>query len=209
MARTLKEIRDQLLDETRRTGQLTSQATTYINSAIDFYKHDTFRFNEETVTATTTAGSEYIDLPADFDIEFSISIDSNGNGDFFPLKRLTMQEMDERYMNSSDYTGQPEYYTIFGEQLRLLPVPDASDYQILYAYRKMPTSDLSADADTNFFLDNAYDLVLNRAGAIMSIKILEDEKKAMQFKLIEKEEVAKHRSRTTQYALRGSTKRRR
>ena len=207
MAKTLGSTINQLLDELDRTGRYTAKASTYINLAIDHYKKDPFPFNEEIATSNTQTGEEFLDLPANWGEEYTISIDSE-DGRYFPMNYRTNEEMEELYISSNDYVGQPLDYTIIREQIRLGPIPDSNGYSVKMVYRKLPET-ATASTQTNFFITRANDLILNRAGAKLAKKILRDFELSKIFQSDEAEALQKLKSLTTRYQLRGRAKKRR
>ena len=201
---TLASIRNQLLDELARTGQLTSQAHTYINQAIKHYKKKSFYFNEKKIELTSVASQEYYDLTADFATMVNLTININTNN--YPLRYKTFNKMDELYISSDNYTGYPQDYTIFNHQLRLQPVPSGA-YKLTMAYRR-EAEQLSATSATNVMITNADDLIIARAGGLMALKILQDQKRATEFRATEADALQMLESNTTEYAMTGYTKRR-
>ena len=202
---TLKTVTNQLLDELARTGQLTSQAATYINQSIKHYQNKTFWFNEKTIEFSTTASGEYINLTSDFANEYGLNIRINTNN--YPLNRKTMQEMDELYISAGNYTGYPQDYAIFNRQVRLGPVPNGG-YPLIMHYKRR-AEQLSATSATNVMIENADDLVIARAGKLMCGLVLQDTQRAQIFSVAEQEALRSHESDTTQYQMTGYTKRRR
>ena len=105
---------------------------------------------EAEATATST---EYIALPTDFlelrDIQYQGS----------PRVQLeyVTPEYADRY-DSSGASGTPKYYTLVGNQIRLIPAPDAStDVRISY-WQKVPA--LSGGNTTNWLLTDYPDAYL-------------------------------------------------
>jgi len=197
-------IRNDVLDELFKTGSLTAQAENHIKKAIEHYKYDAFWFNEQISTAQTIAGQEYMALPDDYGDDFNLSITINTNS--YPLKRRTFKEMEELYVSSQDYNGYPQDYCLFKRELRLGPIP-AQAWKLTMAYRRFPL-DLSASADTNIFTDNAENLILSRAASTVSGRILRDQKRAVEFKALEKEARQKLSGTTARYVMRGHGQRR-
>ena len=205
MAKTLGSTTDQLLDELDRTGQLTSQAHTYLDEAINHYKDDAFRFNEEVTSFPTVASNEYLDLPINYGEHYTISIDNQGDGEYLPLTRLTMGEMDEKY---STQTGRPSFYTIFQEQIRLCSIPDVSTHIIKMTYRVRPAT-ATAATQTNIFYENANSLIRCRAGMLIAKFILKDDEVSQRFSGEEMTALAKLRGLTSTYQSTGRARARR
>jgi len=196
------DARNQLLDELFRTGQLTSQAHTYINKAIDFYKKTPTYFNEEVSTAQTVAGEEYFDLPIDYGSLQSLTLQVDTNE--YRLIHRTMQEMDDMYVSADNYTGYPQDFCIFRNQIRLGPVPDQA-YTLKMAYRRYPET-ASASHQVNIWLDNEPDLIIARAAQQMCFKIIQDVPRGQVFKMEEKEYQQEMTSTTARKVMRGYTK---
>lgn len=142
---TYKNLQDRIANELNKTG-LTSEIQLAIKSAIEFYGKNRFPWNVQTKTTTTTAGVEWLDVPDDFidDIDL-ILIDGTD--------RNALEKMPDgwitRVEGSTDDTGEPRYYAIYGGNIRLLPVPDAEyTLKLRYVYRH---TELSADDDSNMW----------------------------------------------------------
>lgn len=112
-----------------------------INSAIQHYESTRFRWNEvrEEEFATTSSGSRTVSLPASIvKMDTLKLIDSDA---YIPLRKLTWDqiEMKDRQVTASD--GAPTEYAVYGNVLRLYPVPDTT-YTLVGSYirRYRPTS---------------------------------------------------------------------
>lgn len=217
---TLSSVTSQLLDELARTGQLTSQAHTYINQAIKHYQNKTFWFSEKRVEFTASAGQEYYDLTTDFATMYNlrVSIGVNNvsdtasthiqfnNPNTYPLRFRTNNHMDDLFIAAANYTGYPQDYSIFNRQVRLGPVPNLA-HKLTMTYKRRPEQ-LSATGATNVLINNADDLVIARAGKLMAGLILQDMNRAQAFAIAEKEALQMHRADTNEYQMTGHTKRR-
>ena len=103
--------------------------------------------------ATTTLDSHFTALPADFLEAKNVQLDTTP---LSILKYATMEQAD--LIRRGDSTGQPRYYTIIGDTLEVVPVPDA-DYQIeLTYYKQIPA--LSDDNLTNWLINSHPDVYL-------------------------------------------------
>jgi hypothetical protein len=122
-------------------------AETRMNSDVDA------RGQELVVNLTTTAGSEYVALPADL----------------VEMRRLVLMANPERVLRystpdqiNSDYpsgsTGQPASFTVAGGNLELYPIPDAV-YTVELLYRQRIPA-LSNTNTTNWLLTQAPDVYL-------------------------------------------------
>jgi hypothetical protein len=119
---------------------------------------------ETRATATVDTGSsepEFIALPGDFQTMRRVRLSSvTGKPRLLPL---TGQQADDFRYGSSNATGQPVYFTIFGDEMELIPTPDAA-YTIEMVYRA-DLDALSDDNEDNWLLLAAPDAYLY--GALM------------------------------------------
>ncbi len=106
-------------------------------------------------TASFAAAQEYGTVPADFLETKSIKLDTN------PVTPLTFQTIDALdSLSNTTYlsSGKPLYFSIVGEQIRLLPIPDTAYTAELVYYAKL--TKLSASVATNFILTQSPDIYL-------------------------------------------------
>lgn len=154
---TYATMQTRIADELARSD-LTSQIKLAILSAVSHYEGNRFWFNEGQATASTTDGTEYYAVPSDFQSVDSLRITVNGTT--YTLEVRPWAWMDEVQSNAL-YKGQPVYYAIYAEQLRLYPIPDAT-YTLKLSYLKSFTT-LSADGDTNAWMVEGERLIRMRA----------------------------------------------
>ena len=108
-----------------------------------------------TPTDTSDDEPEFISLPSDFQSMRRIRLSSVDGKPALEFKSGT--QLDEYRYGVSDVTGQPRYFTIFGDEIELCPTPDA-EYTIEMVYRKnIPAL---ASNDPNWLLTLAPDLYL-------------------------------------------------
>jgi len=197
-----QETTNILLDELARTGQLTSQAHVYLNEAIEHYSRTAFWFNEELATAQSVAGEEYLDLPSDWGLDYSLSIQINTNS--YPLIERTYAQMEDLYIHGNNYQGYPEDFCIYRQQIRLGPIPSQA-FTMKMAYLATP-DDLTSDAATNISLENINELVRMRAARRMARRILQDDKREQSFRQDEAEALSEAKSRTARYQMTGHSR---
>lgn len=104
-------------------------------------------------TADITVDAQTVALPTGF-IEarrFSLN-ETNGALEYLPPERLWESNL------ASESAGQPTAFTIEGDNFVFAPTPSGT-YTGKLLYYKAFTA-FSADADTNWLLDNAYDVYL-------------------------------------------------
>lgn len=122
---------------------------------------------------TTSDEPEYITLPSDFQAIRRASL--SGESGQPPLQFLSpIQFNDMRYTKIGDTAGKPVYFSILGDELELLPVPD-DNYEIELLYRRNIPA-LSASNTTNWLLTLAPDVYLYGALREAAIYMQEDER---------------------------------
>lgn len=150
--------RDQDADLTARVPWFIQSFEAKMNRALFFRKM------EQRSTAQTDPNAtepEFIALPADFQTMRRIRITGGAQVGIPYLEYMSNQQMDE-FKASHTTTGQPQYFTIFGDEIELGPSPDAI-YTLEMVYRQnLPPL---ATNSTNWLLTLAPDLYLY--GALM------------------------------------------
>ena len=113
---------------------------------------------EQRVTAVidlTSSEPEFIALPADFQSMRRVRLASVTGKPCLEFRSGT--QLDEYRFATQDVSGQPRYFTLFGEEIELAPTPDDA-YAVEMVYRQnIPP--LSSNA-TNWLLTLAPDLYL-------------------------------------------------
>lgn len=124
-----------------------------------------------TLRSDASISSAFVSLPTDFVGVVSVKLAGTTPPD--ALEYRTIEAMD-RLAESLEPTGRPQFYTIVGDELRLLPVPDTA-YTVEMTYRRQVDA-LSADTDTNWVLTKHPDAYLY--GALMQAGswLVEDER---------------------------------
>lgn len=158
-----------ILNELDR-DDITAEVQTAIQTAIKYYASHRFFFNEERWLASTTASQEYYPLPNNFKEIDTIRLTASDNN--YLLHRRHWDEMEELAVDASTYEGYPTDYTIFRNELRLYPVPNAS-YKMQLSGQK-DLAGLSADSTTNDWMTTAEELIRSRAAADVLENILQD-----------------------------------
>jgi hypothetical protein len=119
----------------------------------------------------TQSEPEFIALPSDFQSMRRIRLSSVSGKPY--LSFLSGTQMDEFRLFSADASGQPIYFTIFGNEIELCPSPD-QDYTVEMVYRQNVPA-LSSNS-TNWLLTLAPDLYLYGALLESAPYIKEDER---------------------------------
>jgi len=157
------EIADDL-DDT--TGEYAEQIGRAVNAAIRYAERFAFYFNEtRDMTFATVPSREWYDGSDLADINTLVRIEAaylqQANGQVTDLIRFPPEEI-EQLADNTAASGEPYGFVYFGQRMRLYPIPDAV-YTVrlqLGPYRLTP---LAADADSNAWLEEAYDMVKARA----------------------------------------------
>jgi len=105
--------------------------------------------------ATFAAAAEYGTVPDDFLEAKAIKINTN------PVTNLTFQTIDAMdQLSNTTYlsSGKPLYFSVVGNQFRLLPIPDGAYTAELVYYAKL--TKLSSTVATNWLLTQAPDVYL-------------------------------------------------
>jgi len=152
---TYTELKASLADWLNRTD-LTSAIADFISLA-EAQMERQLRTRQMIVRATASfaAAAEYGTVPDDFLETKSIKLDTN------PVTSLsfqTIEAMDQLSNTTYLSSGKPLYFTVVGNQFRLLPIPDGAYTAELVYYAKL--TKLSSTVATNFLLTQAPDVYL-------------------------------------------------
>jgi propanediol dehydratase small subunit len=162
------------IDDT--TSEYLDQTQTAILAAIRYCERETYYFNQtRDETFDTAAAQEWYDETSNANIPTLVKIQRlyiTDSGQITDLVRVTPDEL-EVLADTTSASGRPTCWAYFGQKIRLYPIPDSA-YTIrmqLGPYRLTPLAD---DADTNAWLDEAYDMVKARAKYILGKNTLKD-----------------------------------
>lgn len=169
---TYATMQTRIADELAR-DDLSSQIRAAIQTAISTWEGTRFSFNEKRYALATIASQEYYDWS-------TMTVASNGsvlgtgeslleidvarmdyNGAWYTLTGRSQSFMEDIGAPATQYTGVPVDYSIFGDQLRLSPIPDAAYTITLSGLARLAT--LSLDADTNRWMTEGEALIRNQA----------------------------------------------
>jgi hypothetical protein len=129
-------------DLTARIPEFTSLAEASFNRNL--------RTREMLVRSTASTTGQYVSLPTDYLEMLNIELTSTS-----PPKRLvyiTSDRSDDYRENSNNEVGTPDYYTIEGTSIQLLPTPSASVTIQLNYYQDIPALSGLADSGNNWLL---------------------------------------------------------
>lgn len=171
---SLSEIRTRILsklDDGSIQRPTPSEVDAQINSTIDYYENNSFWFNQEIATLSTTIGNPVLaNIPTDFKsiIEPNGLVIEDGNVKY-PLVHINALEYDTLDVGAS---GRPWWYTYRNGQFELYYIPSAV-YTVYLFYRKS-YADLVNDADSNDFTNFADRLIEYRTLADLLLDYRED-----------------------------------
>lgn len=189
----LVTMRTRIADEITRSD-LSTQIDKAINDAIKLWEGARFVHNEKRYLILTADGTEYYDLSGSGLLEASgaatatgemvLEIDSITNtvNNFpYPLTPRTQQWFDRNQALPTQYKGQPDSYGIYGNQLRLFPIPDGAGPEAGGAYpirisglARLGPNPLANDADSNAWLTEGEILIREQAKVFLYRHPLKD-----------------------------------
>lgn len=132
-------------------GELNDLLKTHVSRACEHYADTKFWFNSLVTTATTSAGTETVAVPATIRIVERVTVPAYDR----ELREVTLVELDD-----GDEQALPDTYAYYNDNLKLYPVPDASYTLNVYGVYQIAAP--SADADTNVWTTEAQDLIVGR-----------------------------------------------
>jgi hypothetical protein len=179
-------MQTRIADEIVR-DDLASQIRNAINDAIKTWEGLRFTFNERRYLITTVANTEYYDLngptltfadgtavgTGERLLEFD-SIRATVNNQFYPITPRTQQWFTRNAAPVTQYTGQPDSYTIFNDQLRLFPIPDAAYPINIDGLARLGPNPLTADGDTNAWMIEGEQLIRQQAKYLIYRDLVRD-----------------------------------
>lgn len=186
---TFAALKTRVSDELNR-ADLTSQISSAVTRAIEFYADERFSFNEGRSTVVTVADNQYVTLPTGLRKIDSIYATVGGH-----TYEMVKREFDalELWHGASDSKGQPLDYAVRDTRFRIYPTPDQA-YTLIVTGIYDETA-LSADGDTNGWCSGVYqDLITARARYTISRDILFDREGMEHSRLAEVEALKRARA---------------
>jgi len=167
----LSDMRSRIADDINTTDY-NSQIVTAINRAIKHYSGEGFWFTETEDTFPTIINQQAYgaadSIPTDLgEIVYVEYSDSSSD---YELAPRTKAWLERHYPDPT--TGRPCYYVYWGNEFHLYPTPNEVNTVRVF-YRKT-YADLSADGDTNDWLEYAEDLIEARARKWINARLLMD-----------------------------------
>lgn len=175
---TYGDMKARIADELSRTD-LSSQIASEIQSAIFYYQDDRFYFDQRRdVTFNTVASQEFYSSSDITNFNLLIDLDAvtvTVNGNRFNVKPWPYPDL-EMISVTTTTQGEPNYYAIYAQQMRLYPIP-----QQVYSIRLSGVFSLAApilDADSNAWTNDAEELIRARAKKKINLNYIKDTEQA-------------------------------
>jgi hypothetical protein len=152
---TLGDLKSRIITEMSRddlSDDLAGQLATHIQRAIEYYSDTRFWFNAAYASATTTAGSALVAIPATIRRIDRVTIPA----DMAELVEMTFPLVVDV---DNQTAGRPRYYAYYNDSLWLSPVPDAAYGLVIYGIAQIDTP--TGDTATNVWTNEAQDLIVN------------------------------------------------
>ena len=130
-------------------SDLTARLPEFISLAEAGFNRN-LRTREMLVRSTASTQGQYVNLPSDFLEVLNIELTSTS-----PPKRLvyiTSDRSDDYREKDNDTAGTPDYYTIEGDAIQLLPTPSAAVTLQLNYFQDIPAMSAQADSGSNWLI---------------------------------------------------------
>lgn len=178
-------MKARIVSETLRDDLTVTQLGDAINDAIALQEGERYKFNEKRYQILTVAGQEYYDLTSPTLLTSAGAAVGTGetlleldditctvNNQPYRLCPRTQQSMNE--WQTPTYEGQPADYTLYGQQLRIFPLPDAVYTLNLMGLARLAPNPLSADGDTNGWMTEGAGIIRGHAKLLIYRDVLRD-----------------------------------
>ena len=175
------DLQARIAREMHRTD-LTADIKAAILSAIAFYSSQRFYGNEKRWTLTTIGGTKFYGtttpspgtLPDDILEIDSITVTANSR--IYQLDRMSYEDMDAIDAGTTPLAGYPRLWSWYAGQLRLYPTPNAAYVLNISGQCELPA--LSDSADSNFWTNQAEELIRCRAKRDLYAHVVMDDENA-------------------------------
>lgn len=203
---TYATMRTRIADEMIDAAITTSHINSAIKTAIKHWQRERFWFNTKVASFSTVVDQELYTSSDLADIPNIVTIDSaviSQSG----LSKSLLRSIENNWieeMQDGSVTGEPEKHSYYAGKIRLYPIPNAVfTVTLSYVYK---LAELSADADTNAWVDECEEMIRQSSKRILCTDILHADDMAARYSSLEqaaydriKEE---NRLRSPQKALR-------
>lgn len=157
---TYLDLRNRIIAETNRDDlidTLASQLVLHIARAIEFHASKRFWFNEGIKAGVCVIGNEFAAKPAGLRIIDRVTVAIGAVTR--PLRERSLVQIDD--LATVTTSGQPTDYAETGDTVRMWPKPNLA-YPLGFI-GVVDLTPLSADADSNAWTNQGYDLITARA----------------------------------------------
>lgn len=181
---TFLQMQTRIADDIVR-DDLTNQIKNAINDAIELQEGERYAWNELRYRILTVAAQEYYDLEGPTLLtsagaavgagEMLLEIDdiyTTISNNPYRLCPRTQQHINE--WQSTSYQGQPADYTVYGQQIRIWPIPDQEYTLDLMGLARLGVNPLTADSDTNAWMTDGAAIIRAQAKVLLHRDILRD-----------------------------------
>jgi hypothetical protein len=197
----LATLKTQIASDLRRSNLTTEIATAILDAIQDhgaerFYFNDTARYDFNTVN-----GTDVYAITAQAPIQEFVKIDliRAQLGSWYDVKEENYNEIERLYSTPS--SGQPFLYAVFGNSLRLFPLPNAVyPIRVFGHYRLIP---LTADTQSNSWTTEAKNLIRYSVLKRLFMTPIRDATQAQYFEAAEVRELEYLRRETERRARKG------
>lgn len=196
---TYINLKDRIARELHR-NDLTANIAEHVISAVAYYAGNRFAGNEKRGTITTIAATKYYGtttaspgtLPGDINEIDSIVVTANNRT--YQLELISYDDLEKIDAGVTPLTGYPRLWAWYANQIRLYPTPNAA-YVLTLSYQYTLTA-LSADSTSNFWTNEAEQLIRARAKKTLALDVTYDASVATTQAALEKDALASLKSDT-------------
>lgn len=170
---TLLRMVNQIMDELDRPD-LEEPIRNAIRGAIGFWQRERFAFNDGVLSFVTVpgqagyGGSYLAGQNVMLAIDSAVAIDASDTT--WALKNVPISDLEA--LGDLNQAGQPAYFAKFSEGYRLFRIPD--DVYTIRFTGHVRLGAPATDADTNAWVDEAYDLIASYAKRYLALHRLKD-----------------------------------
>ena len=154
---TYKDLQDKVNLDYLNQMTLIPETKRAIHAAIRCYEGRRFWFNETATSVALVSSQSYLTVPTDFIFLDRLEVITNGFAS--PLRLTSFNTI--REMNSDNAVGQPTSFAYRGDRFVLGTTPDSAYSATIYYIHSLPL--LSADADSNAWTNEAFNLIAHAA----------------------------------------------
>lgn len=150
-------------DDIASGGDSESILETHIAQACEYYADRKFWFNSILTTATTSASTATVSIPATVRIVERVTI---------PAYDIQLREVILRKLDDDTDTGLPCRYSYYNNSLRFWPIPDQAYTLNIYGIAQVDAP--SSDSDENIWTTEAYNLIVGHTKMTLARGLFRD-----------------------------------